>query len=98
MLVSGSSIRCPGHMQAAAVEACTIPEEELIQMTKDWVGTFNGLTDEQTSKLSDDFVYRGPGTIAAPPVRVVTGLRSRGLRPAPSLRTPSVHLYCSTAS
>ena len=34
-------------------------------MTRAFVGTFRGLTEEQTSVLSDDFVFRGPGTTPA---------------------------------
>lgn len=51
-------------LQVEAPEAAVIPEEELIQMTKDFVATGFGAAKEG-DVYADDMIFRGPGTLPA---------------------------------
>lgn len=66
-----------------------IPAEELIQLTKDWVSTFNGVSEKQAATLSEEFVFRGPGE-ASPDVLIPTIGRC-----IPHSNTQ--HMHCSSS-
>eukprot|EP00892_Ulva_mutabilis_P010463 jgi/Ulvmu1/778/UM010_0152.1 len=46
--------------QVSESEAEAILEEELIELTKAWVDTFNSVSEEQAAAVSEHFVFRGP--------------------------------------